>query len=132
MLKLKNLCVMKNLINWFEIPVSDMDRAVAFYSKLLDGPIQVEDFGGFLMGWLPMENQQAVGGSLVKHETYVPSHHGSLVYLNGNDDLSVMLGRVESAGGKILSGKTQITPEIGYMAIFEDSEGNRIALHSQN
>ena len=132
MLKFKNFYVMKNLINWFEIPVSDMDRAVAFYSKLLDAPIQVEDFGGFLMGWLPMESQEGVGGSLVKHETYVPSHHGSLVYLNGNDDLSVMLGRVEAAGGKILSGKKQITPEIGYMAIFEDSEGNRIALHSQN
>ena len=57
---------------------------------------------------------------------------GSLVYLNGNDDLSVMLGRVESAGGKILRGKTQISPDIGYMAVFEDSEGNRIALHSQN
>ncbi len=123
---------MKNLINWFEIPVSDMDRAAAFYSKLMDAPVTIEKFGEFLMGWLPMENPEAVGGGLVKHETYVPSHHGSLVYLNGNDDLSVMLGRVEPAGGKILRGKTQITPEIGYMAVFEDSEGNRIALHSQN
>ena len=132
MLKLKNLCVMKNLINWFEIPVSDMDRAAAFYSKLYGEPIDVQDFGGMLMGMLPMESQEGVGGGLVKHETYIPSHHGSLVYLNGNDDLSVMLGRVESAGGKILRGKTQISPEIGYMAVFEDSEGNRIALHSQN
>ena len=132
MLKLKNLCVMKNLINWFEIPVSDMDRAVAFYGKLYGEPITVDDFGGMLMGMLPMESQEGVGGSLVKHETYIPSHHGSLVYLNGNDDLNVMLGRVESAGGKILKSKTQISPDIGYMAVFEDSEGNRIALHSQN
>ena len=123
---------MKNLINWFEIPVSDMDRAAAFYGKLFGAPVTVEEFGGFLMGWLPMESQEAVGGGLVKHETYVPSHHGSLVYLNGNDDLNVMLGRVESAGGKILKGKTQISPDIGYMAVFEDSEGNRVALHSQN
>ncbi len=122
---------MKNLINWFEIPVSDMDRAAAFYSKLYGVSVDVQDFGGLLMGILPMETQQGVGGSLVKYEMYTPSHQGTLIYLNGNEDLSEMLGRVESAGGKILKGKTEISPEIGYMALFEDSEGNRIALHSQ-
>lgn len=123
---------MKNVISWFEIPVSDMERAADFYAKLLRAPISIQDFGGVIMGFLPMEGQESVSGSLVKHNDYIPSHHGSLIYLNGNDDLTEMLDRVEPAGGKILSGKKQISPEYGYMAVFEDTEGNRLALHSMN
>jgi predicted enzyme related to lactoylglutathione lyase len=54
-----------------------------------------------------------------------------VLYLNANPDLSPVLGRIPAAGGKVLLPKTQITPEIGYKAVFEDTEGNRLALHSQ-
>jgi uncharacterized protein len=69
-------------------------------------------------------------GSLVKQESYVPGHTGTLVYFSSTD-VQNELGRIETAGGKILRDKTQISPEHGYMAVFEDSEGNRVALHSR-
>jgi predicted enzyme related to lactoylglutathione lyase len=61
-----------------------------------------------------------------------PSGDGVKIYLNGNPDLSVALGKVEAAGGKIIMPKTSIGPDSGYMAFFSDTEGNVIALHSQN
>lgn len=119
-----------NTVAWFEIPVSDMNRAKAFYDTVLDIEIQVTDFGGILMGWFPDAGQvPGAPGSLVQHESYVPSHEGTLVYFS-SEDLQTELDRIEGAGGKILQPKTQISPEHGYMGVFEDCEGNRVALHS--
>jgi predicted enzyme related to lactoylglutathione lyase len=71
------------------------------------------------------------GGAVVESEAYKPSAtDGPLIYLNGNPDVQVVLDRVEAAGGKIMVPKTEISPEYGYMAVFTDTEGNRIALHS--
>ena len=119
-----------NTVAWFEIPVSDMKRAKAFYDTVLDIEIQVTDFGGILMGWFPDAGQvPGAPGSLVQQESYVPSHEGTLVYFS-SEDLQTELDRIEGAGGKILQPKTQISPEHGYMGVFEDCEGNRMALHS--
>jgi hypothetical protein len=123
---------MENLISWFEIPVTDIKRAATFYEKLYEAPITIHDMGGLKMGFLPRKNQGIVSGSLVQHEAYTPSHQGSLLYLNGGDDLNVILSRVEPSGGKILKGKTMISPQMGYMALFQDTEGNRLALLSRN
>jgi predicted enzyme related to lactoylglutathione lyase len=60
----------------------------------------------------------------------MPTGEGTLVYLNGGKDLRVVLQRVEPAGGKILQEKTLVAPDLGYFAIFRDTEGNRVALHS--
>lgn len=121
----------QNMVPWFEIPVTDMDRAKKFYEQTFQIEIQVVDFGGILMGWFPNAgNVMGATGSLVQQESYIPSHEGTLVYF-GCEDLSNELGRIEAAGGKILQPKTQISPEHGYMGVFEDSEGNRVALHSQ-
>jgi len=120
-----------NPVGWFEIPVTDMDRAKAFYEKAFDLEIQVVDLGGTVMGWFPNADEvRGVTGSLVKQESYVPSHEGTLVYFS-SADVQNELDRIENAGGKILRGKTQISPEHGYMAVFEDSEGNRVALRSR-
>ena len=73
-----------------------------------------------------------VSGALVKSDSHKPSTDGITIYLNANPDMADVLERVQSEGGQILLGKTQITPEIGYMAFFIDSEGNKIGLHSQN
>lgn len=123
---------MENAILWFEIPVKDMQRARSFYQEILD--IELHDFApndNLQMALFP-SGQNGVGGALCyNQEFYEPGHQGPLVYLNANPDLEVVLERVGQAKGKVLQPKRQISKEIGYMAIIEDSEGNRIALMSQ-
>lgn len=121
-----------NMVGWFEIPVNDMDRAKAFYETVFQVEIKVVDFGGLLMGWFPDRGDvQGAQGTLIKQESYIPSQEGTLVYFI-SDDVQNELDRIEAAGGKIYQPKTQISPEHGYMGVFIDSEGNRIALHSRN
>lgn len=114
---------------WFEIPALDIERAKAFYEAVFQIDIQVLDMGALKMGLFP---NAEVGAALCQHPTaYKPSEtEGPLVYLNGNPDLQTVLDRVEAAGGRILRGKTQISPEHGYMALFADTEGNRVGLRS--
>ncbi|PNQ72409.1 glyoxalase [Hanstruepera neustonica] len=120
-----------NMVGWFEIPVSDMDRAKAFYEAVFKVDIHVVDFGGILMGWFPDRGQvPGAQGTLIKQESYIPSQEGTLVYFI-SDNVQNELERVEAAGGKIYQPKTQISPEHGFMGVFLDSEGNRVALHSR-
>ena len=120
-----------NAINWFEIPVDDFARAKKFYTQIFEYEMQEMDMGPVKLGMLPFEyGKDHVGGAISKADDFEPSRQGTLVYLHAGDDLSTVLGRIEKAGGKVLLGKTQITPEIGYFATFLDTEGNRVALHS--
>ena len=92
--------------------------------------INIVDFGGLLMGWFPDRGDaHGANGTLIKQESYIPSQDGALVYFN-SDDVQNEISRVEAAGGSVFQPKTQISPEHGYMAVFIDTEGNRIALHS--
>ena len=120
---------MASALNWFEIPVTDLNRAKTFYSKLLGGELKTEALGEGMTAVLPYQN--GVGGALVQTEAwhYKPSQEGSVVYLNGGDDLSVPLSRVEAAGGKVLADKMSIG-EAGFIAFFLDTEGNKVGLHS--
>lgn len=121
---------MKNSINWFEIPVKDFTRAKAFYEMLFDASIQEMPHPVLRYGMLPADMQNGgVGGGIVEGDGFEPSDKGTLVYLNGGDDLNIPLSKVEAAGGKILMPKTSIEPN-GFMAHFMDTEGNKIALHS--
>ena len=121
---------MDNALNWFEIPSTDIDRAAAFYGAIFDATIEVfEMHPGFKMATLRYESGKGVGGAIVTGEFYTPSTDGTLVYLNGGEDLSVVLDRVEDAGGKVLGPKQDIG-ENGFIAIFLDTEGNRVGLHS--
>jgi predicted enzyme related to lactoylglutathione lyase len=122
---------MNNVINWFEIPVTDFDRAHKFYSELMAvSSLELHEMGGMKMGFLPMESREGVGGGICLAEGYTPSQNGVLIYINGGEDLSAHLARVEPAGGKVVLPKTKISDEIGFMAIFIDSEGNKLAFHS--
>jgi len=125
----------RNVVGWFEIPVTDMDRAIRFYEKVFDFKIERNQMGPLDMGWFPWTEGDGPGsgGSLVKHEEfYKPSTNGSLVYFTAHSgDLDNELSRVEDAGGQVLQGKTLIADDIGYMALFLDTEGNRIAMHSR-
>ena len=123
---------MANPIGWVEIPVTDMDRAIQFYNTVMGWNIQVSQFGEILMGWLPNdpENKGGSSGALLKNENYVPSSiNGPLVYFSCAN-VQNWLDKVEGAGGTIIQGKKQISPEHGFMALITDTEGNRIAFHS--
>ncbi len=116
-------------LNWFEIPVLDFKRAQAFYERVLGRRVETMSMGPVTMGMLSSD-PQGVGGAIVHGEDMSPSQQGTLVYLNGGDDLAVMLARVEGAGGKIAVPKTEIGNGFGFFAHFVDTEGNKVGLHS--
>jgi len=120
---------MSNALNWFEIPVTDLARAKEFYGRVLQAELREHTMNGSHMAVLPYQNG-GVGGALITGEPYVPSTQGTLVYLNAGDDLDGALSRVEAAGGKVVMGATHLSDEIGSVAFFLDTEGNRMALHS--
>ncbi len=126
---------MKNVtVGWFEIPVKDMDRAIAFYEKVFVCQLDKQDMGDFQMAWFPWEESgKGAGGSLVYHKEFYETsgHAGTLIYFS-SEDCEVELGRVVEAGGTIQIPKRLIAPDIGYMGVFLDSEGNRIAIYSQH
>ncbi len=122
---------MKNFISWFEIPALDISRAMNFYGKVLDIELELTDMHGIQMAFFPMDGQN-VSGALVSGPDYAPSEKGVMIYLNAGDDLQPFLDRAEQAGGQIYVPKTEISPEMGYFAIFRDSEGNTMAFHSNN
>jgi predicted enzyme related to lactoylglutathione lyase len=118
---------MTDALNWFEIPASDIERAKKFYNRIFEIELIPMEMGGGSMGMFPAED--GVGGAVVQGEGYQPSAEGSIVYLNGGEDLNNVLNRVETAGGQVVLPKTSIG-ENGFMAYFIDSEGNRVGLHS--
>lgn len=122
-----------NMVGWFEIPVNDMERAKNFYESVFKISISIHDLDGLVMGWFPSApDKTGAMGSLVQHKMYIPSDTmGAILYFSCKD-LSHELVRVENAGGIIIQAKKQIGEGHGFMALIKDTEGNRIALHSQN
>ena len=118
-----------NAVNWFEIPVWDMGRAKSFYEKVLGMSLELHETGSWTMAWFPM-HQDAPGatGTLMQGESYEPSNAGTIVYFSV-DDIEEVLRRVDAHGGRTLMPRTGIG-EHGFIAHFEDTEGNRLALHS--
>lgn len=124
---------MNNAISWFEIGTANLDRATKFYETIFSVQLAPLDLPNIKMRMFPLDDMMTgVGGALVDSGGFhKPSAtDGPLIYLNGNPDVQNVLDKVEAAGGKIMVPKTQISPEYGYMAVFLDTEGNRIALHS--
>jgi len=124
---------MKNAISWFEIPTTDIDRAQKFYEAIFGITMVPMDMPEMKMRMFPIDNpMEGIGGTLVDSGGFhKPSAtDGPLIYLDGNPDVQIVLGRVEAAGGQVLMPKTDIGSDYGFMAVFLDTEGNRIALHS--
>lgn len=118
-----------NAVNWFEIPVNDMDRAKSFYEGILGLELAVTEMGPSVMAWFPgSPDDQGATGTLIKGEGYKPSHDGSLVYIHVSD-IEGTLAKVDNKGGSTLLPKTSIG-EHGFIAHFQDCEGNRVALHA--
>ena len=121
-----------NALNWFEIPVADMQRAKHFYQVIFSIHMDETEMAGILMAMFPgTDGNGKVYGALVQSDYQKPAMEGSVVYLNANPDMNPVLQKIEMEGGKILMPKTEISPEIGFMAFFADTEGNRVALHLQ-
>jgi len=120
---------MANAINWFEIPSKNFERAKTFYETIL-GVKMIVPFEGMKYAMFPADMQHGeIGGGLVEDPGWEPVKGGVLIYLNGGEDLSVPLAKVEVAGGKILIPKTSIGAN-GFMGRFTDTEGNIVAFHS--
>jgi len=118
-----------NAVNWFEIPVKDIERSRKFYETVLGTKLTPEEMGPFTMAFFPMtQGAQGTAGSLIKGESYEPSHAGTVVYFSV-EDIEETLRRINANGGKTLLSKKSIG-EYGFIAHFEDTEGNRLALHS--
>lgn len=122
---------MKNLISIVEIPTTDFSRAVTFYQTILDVSIEEVDMDGTQMGVLPSDGE-TVNVVLVKGNDYKPTADGAIVYLNTGNDLQPTLDKIEQNGGKVIVPKTEISPEMGFFALFIDTEGNKLGLHANN
>jgi uncharacterized protein len=124
---------MNNAISWFEIPTTDINRAQKFYETIFGFTMIPMEMPNIKMRMFPLDDiMNGIGGALVDSGGFhKPSMtDGPLIYLNANPDVQNVLDKVETAGGKIMVPKTEISPEYGTMAVFIDTEGNRIALHS--
>jgi predicted enzyme related to lactoylglutathione lyase len=124
---------MNKAISWFEIPATDLARAQKFYETIFNIALAPIDLPNIKMRMFPLDDMMTgVGGAIVDSGGFhKPSTtDGPLIYLNGNPDVQNVLGKIEASGGKIMVPKTEISPEYGHMAVFIDTEGNRIALHS--
>ena len=120
---------MNNTLCWTDIPVTDLDRAIAFYSAVLGATVSKQSMPGCEIGLLPHEESNA-SGCLVIADDNQPSLHGPLIYLSVEGRLDDAIEAARINGGKVLAEKHQIGP-YGSRAIIVDTEGNRLALHSK-
>lgn len=123
-----------NALNWFEMPATDIERAKSFYENVFGVSMETQDMMGMKMAFFPYEGGSGrVSGALVQSPMHNPSKDGCFVYLNANTaGMDTVIERISEHGGQVVMPKTEISPEIGYMAFFIDSEGNKVGLHSQN
>lgn len=121
---------MQSPISWFEIPVLNFERARHFYEQTLGVTLRIEEKDGLVMGIFP-NSEQGPGGCLSAGKDFKPAQGGTLVYLFVGDDLQPPLARAKNLGGEIVLPRTSIG-EHGYIALFRDSEGNTVGLHSLN
>jgi len=121
---------MKDFVSWFEIPAINFEQAVGFYNHIYGIEMETTSSNEHSMAFFPAKG--GIGGAVVSGPGAIPNENGPLVYLNGGADLNNVLSKVEAAGGRVVMTKTLINKEGGYFAIFIDSEGNKLAIHSNN
>lgn len=123
---------MEHALNWFEIPVADMDRAIRFYEAACASRLRREAFGGpdQELAVFEVNDAAAVKGALLAAPHAKPSAEGAIVYLNAAPAIDAWLQRAQQAGGKVLLGKTALPEGMGFFAHVLDTEGNRVGLHA--
>jgi len=121
----------ENAINWFEIPVADLERAKKFYETIFDLEMSKMEVGKDVMYAFPYDpTSYKVSGAIIEDANAISKMDGVTLYLNANPSIDAVINRIEAAGGKVLMPKTEISPEIGYISFFNDTEGNRLALQA--
>ena len=132
---LKKIGEHTNVLTWFEIPVSDIDRAKTFYETILDIQMVKRLDGNDEAVFFPFDpnvvqaTSGRITGVLSKTERNSPSSNGTVVYINASPIIQTVLDKVEQAGGKIIAPKTQMPA--GFIAVIIDTEGNKVGLHSE-
>ena len=121
--------VFNDVITWFEIPAANFERAVNFYNEIFAIDMETNVMGGYSMAFFPVKS--GIGGAIISGEGSTPCDRGPLLYLNAGDNLEHIQNRIQDAGGRVLMSKKLINEESGYFALFIDSEGNKLALHSK-
>lgn len=122
-----------NAINWFEIPVTDITRARKFYETIFEIQMSDMEMPGMKMSAFPYEpGSGKLSGGIAQSAMHKPSMEGTVVYLNADPEIQVVLDRIEGAGGKVVMPRTVIDENIGVMAFFIDTEGNKVGLHARN
>lgn len=135
MQKLRKIDEHTNVITWFEIAIVDTPRAKQFYETILDIKMRTVVIGDEELTFFPSDpdviqaTSGRVTGVLTKSATAKPSKEGTLIYLNAYPDIQTVIDRIEPAGGKVLVQRTQIPA--GFISVFIDSEGNRMAIHAE-
>lgn len=114
----------------FQIPVTDFKRAHDFYNQVMDYSLETLEYQGAQLAFFKCATEDGVSGSLIKSEGLSPSLEGTMVYLHAGEDLQPYLDRAMVAGGNTFMEKTQLGPKMGFFAIFDDCEGNRVGLYS--
>ena len=126
---MKKFMGMKDYVTWFEIPAYDMERAKAFYDHVYGIVMETTRSGEFAMAYFPSDH--GIGGAVVQGPGCSPNDTGTLIYLNAGADLDTLLDRVAEAGGRVIMGRTLISADSGWFALFIDTEGNRLAFHER-
>jgi predicted enzyme related to lactoylglutathione lyase len=135
MQKLKKIDEQTNVVNWFEIPVTDIERAKKFYETILDIEMVKRNDGNDEAVFFPFNpnvvqaTSGRVTGVLSKTTRNNPSAKGTVVYINGSPSIQTVLNKVEQAGGKVIAPRTKIPA--GFIAVIIDSEGNKVGLHAE-
>ena len=119
------------IVNWLEIPAEDMARARRFYEAVFELKLIDLDVGGEVYPCFPNRNGDGFSGALVRYDFVKPGQQGPLVYLNSYNDMDGMLKRIEASGGRIIEAKKEIAEGFGFFAIFQDTEGNLLALQGE-
>ena len=120
---------MKNPVCYFEIPVEDLERAIAFYTAVFGYQLKPATIDGNEMALFPASDETGgITGALARGESYLPGKQGSRIYFSVTS-IEETLQKVEQIGGRVLYPGTSLGA-LGSVAEFEDCEGNCIALHS--
>jgi predicted enzyme related to lactoylglutathione lyase len=118
----------RNPVIWFEIPVTNIMRASAFYEKVFNYEISFREMKTMKLGTFPMVDGSGISGALIQVKGYVPHHSGTIVYF-AVQEIESTIEKVQENGGKLLIPKTDIGE--GFIAHIEDCEGNQIGIHSR-
>ena len=120
----------QHAIHWFEIPVSDMDRSIAFYERLLGVTLRREVISGMDLAIFPADQANGVKGCLMAVEKVSPYTDGVLIYLDAGQSLNAVLARLLECGGQLLTPRVVLPGGMGCFAHFTDPDGQRIGLHA--